>query len=73
MLSYCRWIYIVSTDFYIVFTVVCGVSNSLGFFFVMRLLQGFAGSVGMAGGGGTVVDLFTPHESGRYMGIYMAT
>lgn len=39
----------------------------------MRLLQGIAASAGMAVGGGTVVDLFEPHERGRYMSFFMAS
>lgn len=56
---------------YTVCTIVCGVSKGIGLFFAFRLLQGIFGSVGQAVGGGTVSDIFEPHERGRAMGIYI--
>ncbi|KAL1928108.1 hypothetical protein VTP01DRAFT_3024 [Rhizomucor pusillus] len=68
-----KYIYVSSAALYVIFTIICGISNNLGLFFAMRLLQGIAASAGMAVGGGTVVDLFEPHERGRYMSFFMAS
>ncbi|KAI9281043.1 major facilitator superfamily domain-containing protein [Sporodiniella umbellata] len=65
-----RWVYIPCMFLYTVCTIVCGVSNNLGLFFAFRLLQGVFGSVGQAVGGGSVSDLFEPHERGKAMGFY---
>lgn len=56
---------------YTICTIICGLSRNLGQFFAFRLLQGVFGSVGQAVGGGSVSDLFEPHERGRAMGIYL--
>ncbi|CEI92095.1 hypothetical protein RMCBS344292_06368 [Rhizopus microsporus] len=66
-----RWVYIICMAIYTVCTIVCGISKGIGLFFAFRLLQGIFGSVGQAVGGGTVSDIFEPHERGRAMGIYM--
>ncbi|KAI9323337.1 major facilitator superfamily domain-containing protein [Dichotomocladium elegans] len=56
---------------YTVFTVVCGIANSFVLFFVFRVLQAVVASAGMSVGGGSVADLFHPHERGRAMSIFM--
>ncbi|KAI9260531.1 major facilitator superfamily domain-containing protein [Phascolomyces articulosus] len=66
-----RWVYISSMGFYTVFTIICGIANSLPLFFVFRILQGIASSAGMAVGGGSVADLFRPAERGRAMSTFM--
>lgn len=57
--------------FYVVFTIICGIASNLGLFFAFRVLQGIASSAGMAVGGGSVADLFSPQERGRAMSIFM--
>ncbi|CAO3671234.1 unnamed protein product [Rhizopus stolonifer] len=66
-----RWVYISCMALYTICTIICGVSRNLGQFFAFRMLQGIFGSVGQAVGGGSVSDLFEPHERGRAMGIYL--
>ncbi|ORY95219.1 major facilitator superfamily domain-containing protein [Syncephalastrum racemosum] len=66
-----RWVYITSMAFYVVFTIICGIASNLGLFFAFRVLQGIASSAGMAVGGGSVADLFSPQERGRAMSIFM--
>lgn len=56
---------------YCVCTIVCGVSKNLGLFFTFRLLQSIFASAGQAVGGGSISDMFQPHERGRAMGLYM--
>lgn len=56
---------------YTVCSVVCGVSKSLGPFFVFRLLQGVFASAGQAIGGGSVNDIFEPHERGKAVSTYI--
>jgi MFS family permease len=56
---------------YTVCTIICGVSTNIGLFFAFRLLQGIFGSAGQAVGGGSVNDIFEPHQRGKAMGIYM--
>ncbi|KAL1931601.1 hypothetical protein VTP01DRAFT_9744 [Rhizomucor pusillus] len=66
-----RWVYTIAMALYTVFTIICGVATNLGLFFAMRILQGIASSAGMAVGGGTVADLFAPHERGKAMSLFM--
>ncbi|KAI7887394.1 MFS general substrate transporter [Lichtheimia hyalospora FSU 10163] len=66
-----RMVYLISMGLYTVFTVICGIASNLGLFFVFRILQGVAASSGMAVGGGSVADLFHPHERGRAMSVFM--
>ncbi|GAA5817662.1 hypothetical protein MFLAVUS_011213 [Mucor flavus] len=66
-----RWIYIVAMAIYTVCTIICGISTNLGLFFAFRLLQGIFACAGQAVGGGSVSDIFEPHERGKAMGIYI--
>ncbi|KAL9558281.1 hypothetical protein MBANPS3_000981 [Mucor bainieri] len=66
-----RWIYIVAIVLYTVCTIICGISTSLGLFFAFRLLQGIFACAGQAVGGGSVSDIFEPHERGKAMSIYI--
>ncbi|KAI9490585.1 major facilitator superfamily domain-containing protein [Zychaea mexicana] len=62
-------VYLISMLIYTVTTIVCGVSKNLALFFVMRTLQGVSSSAGMTVGGGTIADLFLPHERGKAMSL----
>ncbi|KAG1106918.1 hypothetical protein G6F42_016564 [Rhizopus arrhizus] len=66
-----RWIYIVAMVLYTVCTIICGISTNLGLFFAFRLLQGIFACAGQAVGGGSVSDIFEPHERGKAMSIYI--
>lgn len=50
---------------FLVFTVVCAVSNSIGLFLAFRVLQGLAGCVPLVLGGGMIGDLVIPEKRGR--------
>jgi hypothetical protein len=53
-------VYNVCHAFFIVFTICCAVSNSMGMLIAFRLLAGCAGSAPLTLGGGTIADLFPP-------------
>ncbi|KAG1474812.1 hypothetical protein G6F56_000120 [Rhizopus delemar] len=57
-----RIIYILSTILYIVSTVGCALSNTVGLFIAMRALQATGASASQAVGAGTVIDLFDARE-----------
>ncbi|CAO3620800.1 unnamed protein product [Mucor hiemalis] len=66
-----RWVYIVAMFLYTICTIICGISKNIGLFFAFRLLQGIFACAGQAVGGGSVSDVFEPHERGKAMGIYI--
>lgn len=66
-----RPVYITCMTLYVIFTIICAVAPNLGVFFAFRVLQGIASSGGMAVAGGTVADLFLPHERGKAMSLFM--
>ncbi|KAI9486470.1 MAG: major facilitator superfamily domain-containing protein [Benjaminiella poitrasii] len=66
-----RWVYFVAMVLYTVCTIICGISTNLGLFFAFRLLQGIFACAGQAVGGGSVSDIFEPHERGKAMSIYI--
>ncbi|KAH8435421.1 putative MFS polyamine transporter [Aspergillus melleus] len=53
-----RWVYIVASSCLLAFTAGAAVAGNLATFLVCRFLGGFLGSVGIAIGAGTVVDLW---------------
>ncbi|KAI1816588.1 fluconazole resistance protein 1 [Poronia punctata] len=50
---------------FLVFTIVCAVSNSIGLFVTFRILQGLAGCVPLVLGGGVIGDLVPIEKRGR--------
>ncbi|KAI1275912.1 major facilitator superfamily domain-containing protein [Xylaria sp. FL0933] len=50
---------------FLVFTIVCAVSNGIGLFLVFRVFQGVAGCVPLVLGGGMIGDLVPPEKRGR--------
>ncbi|KAI1428897.1 major facilitator superfamily domain-containing protein [Xylaria sp. FL1777] len=50
---------------FLVFTIVCAVSNGIALFLVFRILQGLAGCVPLVLGGGMIADLVPPEKRGR--------
>ncbi|KAL4921659.1 major facilitator superfamily domain-containing protein [Aspergillus aurantiobrunneus] len=65
-----RTIYIVSFTLFVVFNVLCAVSNSIAMLIVMRLLSGGASASVQAVGAGTIADIWDTRERGRAMGIF---
>ncbi|KAI3323831.1 polyamine transporter 1 [Xylariaceae sp. AK1471] len=63
---YGRNVVMYSSNFaFLVFTIVCAVSNSIGLFIVFRVFQGLAGCVPLVLGGGMIGDLIPPEKRGR--------
>jgi multidrug resistance protein len=56
--------------FFIIFTIACALSNSMGMLIAFRILAGCAGSAPLTIGGGTVADIFPPQERAGAMAIW---
>ncbi|KAL2866637.1 MFS transporter [Aspergillus lucknowensis] len=65
-----RTIYLASFGLFVVFNVLCAVSNSIAMLIVMRLLSGGASASVQAVGAGTIADIWDTRERGRAMGIF---
>lgn len=52
---------------FLVFTIICAVSQNMAMFVIFRLLQGLAGCVPLVIGGGTIGDLMPPEQRGKAM------
>ena len=65
-----RTIYLSSFVLYILFAVLGAVSNNVGMFVAMRLLNGAAGASVQAVGAGTIADVWEVRERGHAMGIF---
>ncbi|KAF2398111.1 multidrug resistance protein [Trichodelitschia bisporula] len=63
-------VYNVTNVLYVIFTVACAVSDSMGMLIGFRLLAGLMGSTPLTIGGGTVADLFVSSERGAAMAIW---
>lgn len=64
-------IYIVSYGVYLFFVLGTVLVNSLGGFLVLRFLSGWFAAVTIANFGGTIADLFDPHDTGRAMSFFL--
>ncbi|PVI00283.1 MFS general substrate transporter [Periconia macrospinosa] len=64
------WIYNVCNVFFVIFTICCGVSNSMGMLIAFRLLAGCAGAAPLTIGGGTIADIFPPEQRAGAMAIW---
>jgi MFS family permease len=50
---------------FLIFTIVCAVSNNIALFIVFRIFQGLAGCVPLVLGGGMIGDLMPAEKRGR--------
>ena len=64
-------IYIASYGVYLFFILGTALVENLGGFLVLRFLSGWFASVTIANFGGTIADLFEPHETGRAMSLFL--
>lgn len=64
------WCYNVCNFLFVVFTIACAVSNSLGMLIAFRLLAGCAGSAPLTIGGGTIADIFPQEKRAGAMAIW---
>lgn len=68
---YGRWIvYNVSNAFFIIFTIACAVSNSMGMLIAFRLLAAMAGIAPVTIGGGTIADMIVQQKRGGVMAVW---
>ncbi|KAI8375450.1 major facilitator superfamily domain-containing protein [Blakeslea trispora] len=63
-----RIVYLLATSLYILSTIGCGLSHSIGLFISMRAIQAIGASAAQAVGAGTITDLFEVHERGPLIG-----
>lgn len=64
-------IYIVSYGVYLFFVLGTALVDNVGGFLVLRFLSGWFAAVTIANFGGTIADLFDPHETGRAMSLFL--
>lgn len=64
------WLYNASNFFFVIFTICCGVSNSMGMLIAFRFLAGCAGSAPLTIGGGTIADMFPVEKRAGAMAIW---
>ncbi|KAF1971369.1 MFS general substrate transporter [Bimuria novae-zelandiae CBS 107.79] len=63
-------VYNVCNAFFVVFTVACAVSNSMGMLIAFRVLAGTAGAAPLTIGGGTIADIFPREQRAGAMAIW---
>jgi multidrug resistance protein len=63
-------IYHVTNILFVIFTVACAVSTSMGMLIAFRFLAGTVGATVLTIGGGTVADLFKAEERGAAMALW---
>lgn len=68
-----RPIYLVSYFFFVAFNIQVAVSQNIQTFLIGRFLGGCAGAAFLSVAGGSVSDLFLPHEVSAPMGVYTAS
>lgn len=63
-------VYHVCNSLFVVFTVGCALSNSIGMLVAFRFLAGFAGVSVITIGGGSIADMVPPEQRGRSMAAW---
>ena len=66
-----RQIYIWSFTIFTLIQVPTALSPNIATLIALRTLAGFFGSVGIANGGGTINDMYEPHERASIFGWYL--
>lgn len=66
-----RTIYMINLVMFTVCQIPVAVAPNLPTFIIFRTLSGFFGSVGVGNGGGSISDMFPPHERAPVLGVYM--
>ncbi|KAI0138224.1 putative MFS multidrug transporter [Pestalotiopsis sp. NC0098] len=64
------WIYHGSNAGFIVFSVLCAKSSSVGMLTACRFFQGVFGAAPISNGGGTIADVIPQEKRGAVLGIY---
>lgn len=63
-------VYNVCNVFFLIFTIACAVSNSMGMLIAFRILAGAAGAAPLTIGGGTIADIFPQEKRAGAMAIW---
>lgn len=63
-------VYHVCNSLFVLFTVGCALSNSIGMLVAFRFLAGFAGVSVITIGGGTIADMVPPEQRGKSMAAW---
>jgi multidrug resistance protein len=66
-----RTLYIICFAVFTVLQLGSALSPNIQFLIAMRTISGFFGSVGLANGGGTINDMYDPHERAGIFGWYL--
>lgn len=64
-------IYIISYGVFLFFVLGTALVHNLGGFLVLRFLSGWFSAVTIANFGGTIADIFEPHETGPAMSLFL--
>lgn len=65
-------VYFVGFGLFLAFNFGCAFAHNIATLLVCRFLAGAAGSAFLSVAGGTIADIFRPHEVGAPMGVYTA-
>lgn len=65
-----RWVYLISCAAFVIFTIACAASSSLGMLIVFRFLAGCAGSTPVTLGGASIGDIFAKENRGAAMALW---
>lgn len=65
-----RPIYVATVTLYVLTSALCAISNTVGLFITMRVLQSFAAGAAMTVGSGTITDIFGAKERGTALGLF---
>ncbi|KAF9517241.1 hypothetical protein BS47DRAFT_1339996 [Hydnum rufescens UP504] len=68
-----KLVYIVSLSIFGIGSVIAALSRSISLLICMRVLQAAGSSSVLAIGGGTLADMYDPHQRGTVMGIYYSS
>lgn len=64
------YVYHVNTFLFMVFSIACGRSTSLGMLIAFRFLAGVAGSCPLTVGSGSIADTFRQDQRGKVMSVW---
>lgn len=62
--------YNICNVFFVIFTIACALSNSMGMLIAFRVLAGMAGAAPLTIGGGTIADIFPQEQRAGAMAIW---
>ncbi|KAI9744631.1 MAG: hypothetical protein M1818_002160 [Claussenomyces sp. TS43310] len=65
-----RTVYLISNFLFLIFTIACGLSTSMGMLTAFRFLAGCAGSTPLTLGGASIGDMFSKEARGGIMAIW---